>query len=453
MAHLLIVTRGLPSLVYPAIELARRLAAAGHRVTFAGEDSARALASGHGLDFLALEADQHEAFLRKDRRSTAMARWSERRVRQARARAALAIDGFANALRRDRPDLVLINGEMHAHILTAAALGVPLALLNSFVSIWRAPRLPPPHHTARPGSGWKGTAIGMSALWLNLRLRKIGRRWRDHLRDAGCDRVSTLRRLAREVGLEQELDTGSWLIPFTYRRYAALSLHALEFEFPHRPPPHVHYVGPMILRSRQDQALSGADRLRLEALLTGRADRSRTLIYAGFGSVLSTDLAFLRRLTRIVQHRPSWDLVLSLSGRISADALGPVPARVHVFPWVPQVEVLARADLAICHGGISTIDECVASGVPVLVYCGGETDMAGTTSRVVYHGLGIAGDRRRDTAPVICARVDRLLTESGYRSRVRRFQRTYAAYVENRVAERAVKRLLTSTGSRGQEQR
>ena len=92
--------------------------------------------------------------------------------------------------------------------------------------------------------------------------------------------------------------------------------------------------------------------------------------------------------------------------------------------------------------GVSTIDECVLSGVPTLVYCGWETDMAGTTARVVHHGIGIAGDRQRDTTTDIRAHVDRLLSEPGFRERVRRLQGLYAAYAENRVAERAVDALL-----------
>ena len=86
---------------------------------------------------------------------------------------------------------------------------------------------------------------------------------------------------------------------------------------------------------------------------------------------------------------------------------GPLPARVHTFPWVPQVDVLRQADVAVTHGGIGTVDECVSSGVPVLVYCGWETDMAGTTARVLHHGIGLAGDRRRDArAGTVDARPD-----------------------------------------------
>jgi UDP:flavonoid glycosyltransferase YjiC (YdhE family) len=239
------------------------------------------------------------------------------------------------------------------------------------------------------------------------------------------------------------MDDSQWLIPFTYRRFPVLSLHAREFEFPHRPPDGVHYVGPMVLESRDDRPMTEDDRARLEGVLERRrqAGGERKLIYAGFGSVLSTDLGLLRRLVGIVAER-DWDLVISLGGRLAPADLGPVPERVHGFTWVPQLSVLRHADVMVTHGGISTIDECVLNTVPTLVYCGGETDMAGTTARVVHHGIGIAGDRERDRTPIIRDHIDRLLREPRFEANLRHLKERYAAYAANRVAETTIETLL-----------
>ncbi|MDH4063516.1 MAG: glycosyltransferase [Acidobacteriota bacterium] len=446
MASILIVTRGLPSVLYQSVELARRLAAAGHRLTCAGDPDARALIEHHGLAMHRLDPDRYERFLEEDAATPALGRILDIGRRRERARESLGVGAFARFVRNERPDLILINGEMHAHIIAASTTGSRVALLNSFVSIWRHPGVPPPHTLARPGVGWSGTRVGAALFWLALRLRKQYRRWSGRVRRIGCDRVSVYRDLARTVGFAfaRETDEGQWLMPFTYRHLPVLSLHAQEFEFPHTPPAHVRFVGPMVLESRIDQPQTAADRDRLEAILARRrsAGTDGRLIYAGFGSVFSTDLAFLRRLVGIVEERTGWELVVSLSHRVAPSDLGPLPARVHTFPWVPQVQVLQHTDVAVTHGGISSVDECVLSGVPMLVYCGWETDMAGTTARVAHHGLGIAGDRQRDTTADIRAYVDRLLTEPGFRERVRHLQGLYAAYAEHHVAERAVDALL-----------
>ncbi len=446
MANILIVTRGLRGVLYQSVELARRLAAAGHRLTFAGDPDARELVEHHGLAFHRLDPDRYEQFLVEDAATPALGRILDIGGRRERARESLGVAAFARFVRDDRPDLILINGEMHEHIIAAATAGSRLALLNPFASIWRHPGVPPPHTLARPGIGWSGSRPGAALLWQALWLRKQYRRWAGRVRRIGCDRVSVYRDLARTVGFafERETDDRQWLIPFTYRHLPVLSLHALEFEFPHHPRAHVRFVGPMVLKSRIDQPQAPADRDRLEAILARRrrAGTDGRLIYAGFGSVFSTDLAFLQRLLGIVEERPGWELVVTLSHRVPRSALGPLPARVHTFPWVPQVHVLQHADVAVTHGGISTIDECVLSAVPTLLYCGWETDMAGNTARVVYHGIGIAGDRQHDTTTDIRAHVDRLLIEPGFRERVRRLQGLSAAYAENRVAERAVDALL-----------
>ncbi|MCG8456187.1 MAG: hypothetical protein MI919_07885 [Holophagales bacterium] len=261
----------------------------------------------------------------------------------------------------------------------------------------------------------------------------------------GCDRQSVLLALAREHGVDlgPEIDAGQWLIPFTYRRLPVLHLHALELEFPHEPPEQVTYVGPMVLRTRKDRPMGAGDRARLSRVLGHvRENSERRLLYAGFGSAFTAAGDLVERLVRVVAERPEWHLVLSLGGRAATSELGPLPERVHAFPWLPQLRVLRHAHAAITHGGINTIDECVLHGVPMLVYCGGETDMAGNTARVVHHGLGLAGDPRRDRTEDIARRVERLLEEPAFRQRVGEMRRRFLIYRRQRVAEGAVDRLL-----------
>jgi UDP:flavonoid glycosyltransferase YjiC (YdhE family) len=444
-ARILCVVSGLPSVLYPSLELARRLAAAGHRVTFASHAGARPLVEHHGLDFLDLEPSRHEAFLAADTHSLPR-RLLRLRERRAQAREAMSVGGFARALRERAPDLVLVNGEMHEHVIAALGAGARVALLNTFVSIWRQPGLPPPHALVLPGVGWKGSRAGIRLLWLALDLRKTARALVLRARAAGCDRVSILRLLAREAGLDlrRETDDRQWLIPFTWSRLPVLSLHALELELPHRPPERVRYVGPMLLASRPERPMGDEDRARLGAVLERRrlAGDERKLVYAAFGSTFTAEPSLLLRLAEAVAREPDWELVVSLSDRVSPAEISPLPERVHAFPWLPQLEVLRDADVAVNHGGIGTIDECVTRGVPSLVYCGFETDMGGTTARVVHHGIGIAGDRRRDGPDAIRAHLRRLLEEPGFVASVHRLRASYAAYAERRVAERAVESLL-----------
>jgi zeaxanthin glucosyltransferase len=437
-ARILCVTSGLAGMLYSSVELARRLAAAGHRLIYASYPHSRDLVELHGFEFLPLEPSRYDEFLEADRNSGALNRLFNLGDRRQRAIESLAVDGFADRVSATQPDLVLIDGEMHEHIIAA--------LLNTFASIWRQPGLPPAHCMVRPGVGWKGTRTGTALLWIGLRLKKKFKASRLRARRIGCDRLSILRQLAHDVGFDlgSETDDRQWLTPFTYRRLPVLSLHALEFEFPHRPPELVQYVGPMVLESRNDRKMTPDEQFELEAVFERRrhAGGERKIIFAGFGSELSTRLSLIERLLGVVRDRPNWDLVISLSGRMKPADLGPLPERVYAFSWVPQMTVMRHADAVVTHGGINTIDECVVNGLPMLVYCGNETDMAGNTARIAYHGIGIAGDLRRDSTADIRRHIDRLFSEPGFAVNLKRLQRSYLAYAENRVAERVVESLL-----------
>lgn len=447
MATILCVTDTMPGLFYPALELARRLRLAGHRVVYMTDDEGRDLVAAQGVDFLPLEPGDYAAFLARDAERSWIPRLLDLETRRRDALRSHRLEGFLESVDSAEPDLILLGGEMHEQVLAVANRGAPVALLNSFISIWRRPGLPPSHHLVRPGHGWRGSRPGIALLWLLLRCRKWGRAWRERLRRVGCDRVSLLRLLADRSGLDfdRETDRSQWLMPFTYRSLPSLTLHALEFEFPHQPPAVAHYVGPMQLEGRGADPTSETTRSALDALLERVRSAGSTLIYAAFGSFFTTDHDFLRRLAAAVAERSDWELVISLGGRVDPEEIGPLPDGVHAFGWLPQLELLQKADVAVVHGGINTVDECVLAGVPMLVYCGFETDMGGTTARVVDHGLGIAGDRAGDDAESIRGRLDELLSQPSYRRNVERMRTAYHAYAQDQVAERLVESMLDRT--------
>ena len=47
--------------------------------------------------------------------------------------------------------------------------------------------------------------------------------------------------------------------------------------------------------------------------------------------------------------------------------VGTVPSNVILRPFVPQADVLANADLAIAYGGMGTVSDAIAYGVPSIL--------------------------------------------------------------------------------------
>ena len=446
MANILCVTSGLRGILYSSLELTRRLCAAGHEVTYASVPAVRDTVGDHGAAFVALPTSSYQDFLADDAETPTLARLTSTKKRRSQALASWNLDRFVETIRDTEADLVLIDGEMHEQIIAASATGVPLLLLNSFVSIWRHPGLPPAHRLVRPGVGWRGSRIGIELLWLELRLRSFFRSKRLYLRRLGCDRISTLRLLAEKSGFDfrRETDFGQWLRPFTYKHIPVLSLHAQELDFPHTPSRRVHHVGPMVAEQRVDERSARSRDELAPVLEERRTNPSSRLIYAGFGSFFTAEGEMLRRLCTAVAARRDWRLILAIGRDDLKLEVGELPENVFVFGWVDQLEALQHADVAVVHGGTNTAEECVLTHTPMLVYCGYETDMAGTAARIEHHDLGIVG-HRDDDPETICRHLERLLTEQQFVDNTRRHADLYRRYEERQILERTVSSYLSQS--------
>jgi UDP:flavonoid glycosyltransferase YjiC (YdhE family) len=457
MAHILIVTSEITSHYYSVFALAQRLQAAGQRVTCASPADLHGLASALGVPFVHLSTGPHHtppsaepAGGRLNKVVGWFAKWLTMRQRRAQALAALGTEEFAAVLRELAPDLCIVDHELNGYIMTAVPRGIPTALFSPMAALRKYPGVPPLHLGIVPGQGWHGSAAGIEWAWLRYRLWKVWHTASGVVRSAGTDPFSILRTYARTVGFPfaQEIDVFQWLLPFSYRTLPVLVFNPLELDFPYVPHPTVTHIGPLILHNRPD-ALSDPTQQAVGDELEGlfvrrRADNSRALIYCAFGaSFQGDDSAFFRRVIASVADQPTWDVIMGAGGRLNPAALGDLPPNVHVFAWVPQPQVLQYADCAVIHGGIGTIHECIYAGVPMLAYPFKRTnDQMGSAARITYHRLGIVSDRDTDDASAIRRHISALLTDNTYRASVREKHSQMQRYTNDRVAERAVERLL-----------
>lgn len=439
MAHIVIVTSDLAGRVHVSEALGRRLRAVGHRATVASPaGTGRERTRGPDLVRMAPMPQPAPA-----------ARFDQiRRVRRRRAAAlrSMSPETWTRQLASLDPDLVLIDIELAELIVAAAPALRNVALWTSMMSVWKRPGLPPLHTGIVPGSGWRGSALGMESAWLEFRVGKWIGNLRRRFQRAGVDRISVLRALAAQTGFpfDDEARLYDWLVPCTFRTMPVLSFNALEMEFPHLPAPNCRYVGPLFDEGQRLPNAEAEASSRLADLATRRRrGESSALIYCSFGAWhKGDDVRFLRRVVSAVAPRSDWDLVVGLGDRLGTDALGPVPPNVHLFRWAPQLEVLRTADLAIHHAGIGTVNECVASGVPMVVYPFRFLDQHGNAARVAYHGLGEVGDRHSEASGAIRNRIQRVLTDPAIRARAANMAAVVAAYDRTNRSIVAVEELL-----------
>jgi UDP:flavonoid glycosyltransferase YjiC (YdhE family) len=454
VASILYITHGRPSRLLSSFGLSQRLVEGGHRVAYASPAAIAEEVQAQGYPFYPLRRDQQlAACSRADPmpplwQPRALAAWSSRA--RERRRRSIADRELEVLVERLAPDLLLIDIEMHAAIIVTDAFRLPTLLPIGWFTIYRHPGLPPLHTRLRPGaSRWV-----IEFAWLRLRaasalLRLRSRLWLPRFWQPiawGTLNIGDLGALARSRGyrLRQRTDRRQWLRPHLYRDTPVLSFNVREMDLPHEPHPDLRYIGPMIAEVRRETRLEPPQQAAWQAFLQERAGRSekRPLIYCSLGTYWSADRAFLRRVLAVFERRTDWRLALGLGGKLAPEELAPAPGNALLLPWAPQLEVLAVADCAITHGGITTINECIAHGVPMVVYSTHHVDQDGCAVRVAHHGLGVIGEKDRDDVDAIERKIERVLEDPAIRSRVAAMRRTFEDYGARDVALRVIEQAL-----------
>ena len=421
MARIGIATTGLTGIRNATGELARRLRAAGHRVT--------TLAPRPGADVRLPEID-----LRPERAAAAGA---------TELLAAYRPEGFVRAVRDGGYDLLLLDVELHEYILASHGHGFPFALLSQWYSHWRSPGLPYPLTEVSPGQGWAGSRAGLWLTWERVRWQRRLMFARRARRTGGRDRRSLLLRLAREYAFpERYLGDSFWPGAFAYRELPALTMTPREMDFPHTLRPNLHYLGPMVNAGREEARVANHRGVDAGAVLREARAADQRIICGTVSTLSPTAAGFLRRLARAVADRPDWCLLLGTGAALRPAELGAVAPNVHLFTYLPQLRVLAVADLSINHGGIHTIHEALHFRVPMLVYSGKQSDQPGCAARVAYHGVGARADRDADGWADIRDRIAGVLEDTTIRAATERMGQRLDRYRDERIAERTVGSLL-----------
>lgn len=152
------------------------------------------------------------------------------------------------------------------------------------------------------------------------------------------------------------------------------------------------------------------------------------LVYVSFGSVtggLPVAATIYRTALAALADLPV-RVVLTLGRGTDPAVLGTVPPSVRVEEWLPQDEVLAEADLVVCHGGSGTTYGALAAGVPtVVVPLFADQPINARTVEALGAGLVVAPERGpvaelaqrvAGLAPKLREKVRTVLAEPAYRT-------------------------------------
>lgn len=138
----------------------------------------------------------------------------------------------------------------------------------------------------------------------------------------------------------------------------------------------------------------------------------RRVIYVAIGTIL-TNPALLRAC--VEAFGGSHDVVVLSTGQTGADALGTLPGNVIARPFVPQIDVLARASLFVTHCGMNSVTEALWHGVPMIAvpHTFEERHIA---ARVQELGAGVLLAQHGVTVDALRVAAERVLEQPSFRA-------------------------------------
>ncbi|MEA2998875.1 MAG: hypothetical protein QOK17_708 [Sphingomonadales bacterium] len=391
--------------VTPALTVARKLAARGHRVRVMSDLCNRTEAEAAGAAFIPWT----RAPSRPDRsRDTDNLRdWEPADPREGLMRVVESImlgpslayaQDLVEELEREPADLVVSNEMLFGVAAACEALGQKLALLEVNISLFPLRGVPPmgpgllPAETGEDRALHAAVAAGLIQM-LDSRLAAL-----NAARAAlGLAPLATV--------LDQHKAVSKRLLAT-----------AAAFDFaPQALPEGVRYVGPQL-----------DDPTWAEPFVSPfEPDDARPLVLVGFSTTFQNHVAVLQRVADALGALPVRGLV-TLGDIVLPDELT-APDNVRLVHPAPHNAVMDEAALVVTHGGHGTVIRALAHRRPMLVIPHGR-DQHDNAIRVTARGAGLslAADASAET---IAEALRRLLSEPAFAAR--------AAELGARVAEEA----------------
>jgi len=365
----------------PTFPLARWLEGRGFRVRYLAIPDLTATIEAQGFATVPMFSELFPRGSHNARPQGLLAQRREISRRYRRMLTELARDGEGvRELSRALPDVMLVDVTQSHFAFWARRAGIPVVYVNTSLPQTEDPGLPP----IRSEAMYAADLVGRLKVGLAWRRFVVKRRASAALAAPAGMRppYDLARKAAAKFGIaRRELDCATAYMP-QLRDCPELVLCPESFDFPRPPRPGRRYVGVVDL-DRQEPAF-GWEKL----------PNDKPLVYCALGGQLyraSDTPGFFKRVVQVFREHPEWQLLLATGQHMRVEALGECPPNVVAVERAPQLSALKRARVMITHGGLNSVKECIANGVPMLVFPL-DVDQPGNAARVEYHGIGLRGD-------------------------------------------------------------
>ncbi len=443
MAHIALLVAGITGRLNSSFEIARRLKKQGHRITYLCPIDVKTKVESQGYDYLQLKPINGD-FKHKLVKDIQSSSWLKRFIFHLKnyskhyglGKEILGLEDYENQLKKVRADHFIIDMELHDLIFAAYSLNIPITLYTAWFSnkMGFGTKLPPLRTSIIPGRGITGSPIGILINWLFVKFKVQARIFVNKLsfRDY---RRQVLKQYAKSIGFPtQSLIASNLPHLFCYTNLPIVTFALAEMDFPHTPNSNFIYAGPMVYAKRDMTFDKNTNDLIVHVISKKRAENKK-IIYFSAGSILVPEVDFVNQVMEAVKSHEDWLTIISLGGKLSADAFKSIPSNVFLVSWTPQLKVLEYADCCITHAGVNTVFECVHFAVPMLVYSGKVADENGNAARIHYHQLGIMRDKDRDGAAEIEVHLKTILSDGIYQTNLNKMNAIYQSYKTRSISE------------------
>ena len=390
MSRILIYTSPARGHLYPMMDVALELQAAGHDVAVQTLADERGTLEAAGVAHRRI-APEIEALPLEDYRGGNPMAQLQRTFDTWLARAPHEVEDLRESVAEWSSDLLVVDTNTWGAAAYAESLGRPWALFQPYVLPLASPDTPafglgfaPPRHAL------------------------------DRLRDTAlrtAQRLGTRGQIARLDALRAELG-----VP-PVRRFdgivgrpdLVLYRTAVPFDYPRRTwPANVAAIGPGLWAPPGEAP-------------AWLAELPRPRVLVSVSSELQEDGAIVEAAIEALADRPG--SVIVTTAALDPDGFTAPHDRVRVTRFLPHAQVVPEVDLVVTHGGMGTTQRALAAGLPVVVVPWGR-DQAETGRRAEVSGAGVMLPKQRLDAARLRDAVERA---SQRRDGARRVAEAFAA--------------------------
>ena len=389
----------------------------GYRVIFAGTPPLRIHVENQAFEFVELAYIQ-EIIITNWRVALGLFITSavEKKIMKARYREfLLSVAAVQNLCEQVKPDELYIDEHLNFYYLLLKGDFPNCTLVNTKLPTHRVPGIPP-LTCSLPFKNNMWYRIYACWLWQLYLLKRYIVSWQKRLVLLGIDERLFLKRIATNKGIDIDKHfISANLLYDGIRGMPTIHLVPRQMEYNwYKIQPNERFIYYSYQRKQEhDSTLFWTN---LHPLLDRRKNAEIKLVYASLGTLSTSETKvtnhFLNQLIIAFESLPAMHLIIA-DKELYINKPQSLPTNVHLFDWVPQMDLLQHCDLMITHGGTNSILECVQAKVPMLSYpLNVKADHPGNTARMVANSWGRQGNLRRENQRNIRQKIVKLLNNS-----------------------------------------